>query len=371
MSFFLLILSNLMRQKIRTGLTILGISIGITTVIALGVITHSVRSSTQQILRAGGADFSIGRAGSADLTFSTLTQQDLEKVTAYPEIEHVTGVLMAFARVGANPFFVEMGLQAEDLPYFETPLTEGRLLAPGATDEILLGRDAAGELDADVGETVEIRDRTFTVVGIYNTDSVYLDGGAVMPIQAVWEMERKEGLYTLLYVRVRPGTDVDALAQRIERDHTDLATLVDLGDVGDVDQGLEILDAANLGISVLALFIGGIAVMNTMVMAVFERTREFGILRALGWRTRRILQMVLGEALLLCVMAAALGSLLALVLTQAITLLPAIRSFISPEYSIDVFARGLAVGVGVALLGAIYPAYRAASYSPAQAIRYE
>jgi putative ABC transport system permease protein len=371
MPFLLLIFSNLLRQRIRTFLTVLGISIGITTVVALGVITHSVASSTSDLLHAGGSDFSIGRAGSADLSFSTLTQEDLDTVTAYPEIEHVMGVLMAFARVGSNPFFVELGIDAEDLAYFDTPLVEGRKIAPGVTDEVMLGDQASRQLGAGAGETVSIRDRPYDVVGVYDTGAVYIDGGAVLPIQAVWEQENKEGLFTLLYVKVKPGTDVQRLANQIEEDHPELATLVDIGDIGDVDQGLEILDAVNLGITVLAVFIGGIAVMNTMVMAVFERTREFGILRALGWRTRRILQMVLGEALLLCMIAAAFGSLLAFILTKLIVQLPAIQAFISPEYTWDVFARGLAVGVGVALLGALYPAYRAASFSPAQAIRYE
>jgi len=222
-----------------------------------------------------------------------------------------------------------------------------------------------------VGETVEIRDRTLTVVGIYHTGEVFADGGAALPLATLQELENKQGLYTLFFVRVKPGVDIDALAAQIETDHSDLATLVDIGDVGEVDQGLEILDAVNLGITILAVFIGGIAVMNTMVMAVFERTREFGILRALGWRTRRILQMVVGESLLLCLFASALGSALAVGLTRLIVLVPTIRAFISPEYTADVFLRGLAVGVGVALLGAIYPAWRAASFSPAQAIRYE
>ena len=167
------------------------------------------------------------------------------------------------------------------------------------------------------------------------------------------------------------GTDVQALADQIEDDHPELATLVTLDDYGDVDQGLEIIDAVTLGVTVLAVFIGGIAVMNTMVMAVFERTREFGILRALGWRTRRILQMVLGESLMLCALAAVFGSVVAVVITQLVVLLPAIESFLSPVYTPEVFLRGLAVGVGVALLGALYPAYRAATFSPAQAIRYE
>ncbi|OGO51409.1 MAG: hypothetical protein A2148_11725 [Chloroflexi bacterium RBG_16_68_14] len=371
MPFILLIFSNLLRQKIRTGLTVLGISIGITTVVALGVITHSARASTEEILRAGTSDFSVGRAGSADLTFSTLTGDDAEKLLAYPQIEHVSGVLMAISRVGSNPFFVQVGIDPADLTYFEMPLVDGRKLAAGAGDEIMLGNEAADNLDAAVGESVEVREQSFTVVGIYHSGAVMLDGGAVLPLATVREYERKAGLYTLLYVRVRPGTDVEVLAARIEEEHPDLATLVDLSDVGEVDQGLEILDAINLGITILAIFIGGIAVMNTMVMAVFERTREFGILRALGWRTRRILQMVLGESILLCLMAAALGSLLAVILTKLVVLLPAIQAFISPEYTPDAFLRGLAVGIGVAILGALYPAYRAASFSPAQAIRYE
>lgn len=371
MPFLLFILSNLLRQKIRTGLTVLGISIGITAVIALGVITHSAKASTEELLTAGGSDFSVGRAGSADLTFSTLTRDDAEKVRAYPEIEHVSGILMAISSVGSNPYFAQIGIDPSDLAFFDTPLEEGALLTTEDKGAIMLGDKAADQLNAAVGEILEIREETFTVVGIYNTGTIMLDGGALLPLSVVQEYERKEGLYTLLYVRTKPGTDVEGLAALIEKEHPDLATLVDISDVGDVDQGLKILDAINLGITGLAVFIGGIAVMNTMAMAVFERTREFGILRALGWRTRRILQMVLGESLLLCLMAAIVGSILAIVLTQLIVLVPTISAFISPEYTIDVFLRGLAVGIGVALIGAIYPAYRAATLSPAQAIRYE
>jgi putative ABC transport system permease protein len=371
MPFFLLIFRNLLRQKIRTGLTVVGMSVGITTVVALGIIAHSARASTEEILTVGGSDFSVGRAGSADLTFSTLSEDDVAKLLAYPEITHVTGVLLAFTSVGSNPYFAQIGIDPADLDVFEVPLVQGRRLTPDATDELMLGSEAARQLDATVGDTVTIRERTFTVVGVYHTGAVMLDGGAILPLTTLQEIENKEGLYTLLYVRARPGTDLEALTDRIERDHPDLATLLDLGDVRDVDQGLEILDAVNLGITILAVLIGAVVVMNTMVMAVFERTREFGILRAVGWRTRRILQMVIGESLLLCLIAAAFGSLLAVIITRALILIPTIRAFIVPEYTVDVFIRGVVVGVAVALLGALYPAFRAASFSPAQAIRYE
>ena len=371
MSFTFFIFSNLLRQKVRTGLTVLGISIGITTVVALGIFVNSAKAATEELILAGGADFAVGRAGSADLTFSTLTADDLAALREYDEVEHVSGVLMAISKVGSNPYFFQFGIDPNDLDFFEAPLVEGETLAAGAENQIMLGDGAAGQLGAEIGDTVEIRDLSFVVVGIYDTGATTFDGGAILPLAAVQDYERKQGLVTLAYIHTGSGTEVQALADRIEEEHPNLATLVDLADVGDVDQGLQILDAVNLGITILAVFIGGIAVMNTMVMAVFERTREFGILRALGWRTRRILQMVLGEALLLCLIAAVFGSILAVALTQMIVLFPTVSAFITPHYTLDVFLRGLAVGISVALLGAIYPAYRAARLSPAQAIRYE
>src|SRR3990170_6370170 len=91
MPFALLVFRNLLRQKIRTSLTVIGISIGITAVVALGILTDSAKSSAVELLRAGGSDFSIGRQGSSDVTFSTLTAGDLEKVRAYPEVAHASG----------------------------------------------------------------------------------------------------------------------------------------------------------------------------------------------------------------------------------------------------------------------------------------
>ena len=369
MSFALLIASNLMRQKVRTGLTVLGISIGITAVVALGIFVQSLKAATEGLIQAGGSDFIIGRDGSADLTLSTITEDEIAAVNAYEEVEYVTGALIAISGVGSSPFFFQFGIEPEALDVFEVPIVEGDRLSPGATDEMIIGRSAS--VGAGVGDTIQIHDSEFHVVGIYDTGASMLDGGAILPLAAVQEYERKPDIVTIAFVRARPGTDIDSLKATIEDDYPNLAAASTLDEVGDIDQGTQILDAVELGISIIAIFIGGIAVMNTMVMAVFERTREFGILRALGWRTRRIIQMVIGESLLLCLIAAAAGSLIAIGLTQLIILFPAVNAFIEIKYTLNVFLRGLIVGVSVALLGAIYPAYRAARLSPAQAIRYE
>jgi putative ABC transport system permease protein len=94
-------------------------------------------------------------------------------------------------------------------------------------------------------------------------------------------------------------------------------------------------------------------------------------LRAVGWRQRRVLQMVLGESILLCLIGAVIGSILAVIFTQLILIFPVVRSFLEPQYTPEVFIRGLVVGIAVALLGALYPAIRAVRLSPIQAIRYE
>lgn len=372
MPFVLLILRNLLRQKIRTSLTVIGISIGITAVVALGVITNSALKAAGDVFRAGGADFAVGQAGSSDFTFSTITDQDVRDVEAYDEIEHVTPALLEISKVGSNPFFLQFGIPPGD-EFFAVDIVEGRNLEVDDAGVILLGDQAASDLSTAVGEELVVREETgerFTVAGIYDSGLTYFDGGAIFPLADLQEIEDNPNL-SYLFVYTKPGTDNEALKAQIEADHARLTALEDSSDVGEVDQGLNILDDINLAVRLLAIFIGGIAAMNTMVMAVFERTREFGILRAVGWRTRRILQMVVGEALLLCMIAAVVGSALAFLLTRLIVLVPTIRAFISPVYTVEVFLWGIAVGVGVALVGAIYPAYRAATFSPAQAIRYE
>ena len=115
MPFFMLIFRNLLRQRVRTLLTAFGISLGITTVVALGVVTDSLKATAQDILTAGGSDFAIAQSGSADITYSTVTDEQLRAVAAYEGVEHATGVLLAVSRLGSNPYFIQMGIDPSDL----------------------------------------------------------------------------------------------------------------------------------------------------------------------------------------------------------------------------------------------------------------
>jgi putative ABC transport system permease protein len=170
---------------------------------------------------------------------------------------------------------------------------------------------------------------------------------------------------------LKEGTDPAAIGQSIEDMFPGLASIEQAGDYSKVDQGIQFLDAANMAISVLAVGIGAIGVMNTMIMSVFERTREIGIFRAVGWSGRRILRMIITESLVLCVAAAFVGSAVGVILTRAILLIDVVSNVLEPQYTADVFIRALVVGVVVALAGAAYPAFRAVRLTPMEALRYE
>ena len=371
MHFTGLLVRNLVRQRVRTALTVLGISIGIVTVVALGAITAGLRDTAAGVVRQGGSDFMVAQKGSADFTFSTVSEAQWGRLAARPDVASATGVLMHIVRAASNPYFDLAGVRAGQVRALAPPLTEGRPFSAAATNEILLGTRAARNLDAGVGDEVTIDRARFRVVGIYRSDVVFVDSSSYAPLATVQRLARKPGVVTAVYVRAARGHDAGAVAAAIERAFPTLTTVTGAGDYAEVDQGMELIDAANLAITLFALLIGAVVVMNTMVMAVFERTREIGVLRAVGWRGSRIARMIVGESLILAGLAAAVGVALGIAMTRALLLVPAIANFLQPRYEAAVFVRALLIASAVAVVGALYPAFRAVRLSPMEALRHE
>lgn len=370
MTFLSLVFRNLFRQRMRTTLTVVGISVGIAIVVALGAFTGGLKQTAGAMIRQNDADFMVARKGSGDITFSVLTEAEWRRIAAVPGVERATGVLMHVTQHGANPFFALLGIRPAQLAEAPPELVAGRLIAPGAGDEILLGARVAAAEDVGPGSTFVVNERRFRVVGTYRMGIAFYDSGGFAPLEAVQAVAQKPGTVTAVYVTASPGVDPERLAARVEK-LPSLATVTGVDEYAKVDQGTEMMDALNLAVSTLAVVLGAIAVMNTMIMAVFERTREFGILRAVGWRGSRIMRLILTEALLLCLVATVVGVTLGVLAAQGVLQLETVKALLEPRYSPDVFVRAIVIAVGVALAGALYPAWRAVRLSPMEALRHE
>lgn len=368
-TFLSMVVKNLLRQRVRTLLTVVGITVGIATVVALGAITAGMKGTADQFVTSGDAQFIVAQKGAADLSFSRIDAALLPLVAAVPGVAEVSGVQLEIMKVGDNPFFFLGGVDPRLLRSQGLTVRSGRL--PRSGNEVVLGTEAATDLGVVVGDTVTLGKSSLKVVGTYYSDVVWQRGGGFAPLDTVQQMVDRPGIVTLAYVTVDRNADPDSVASRIRRAVPEVVTISSADEYGQVDQGFTLIEGASAAISVLAVVIGGIGVMNTMVMAIFERTREIGVLRAVGWPSGRVLRMVLTESLLLCLAAAVVGSLLGVAMVRLVVLIPSVSGLLLPAFPPAVFVRALLVALAVGLLGAIYPAVRATRLTPMEALRYE
>lgn len=367
-----MIIKNLWRRKSRTILTVLGISLGIATIVTLGIITGGLSNTMEKIIKTGEADFTVAQGDVADFSFSSITRDQLKEIRATPGVKSAIGVLLGFVQTPKNPMFTLFGIDRRDIGAIEADLTRGRFFDDGK-DELVIGKIAAKNLDLKIGDTLPVRGKNFQIVGIFQTGNPMQDGGGLVPLANLQKMDKKENQVTMVLVKVTDKvTDIESFTDKFEKKFDgDLTTLASVEDFSSVDSGMEIMDFTSTAISVLAVVIGGIGVMNTVMMSVFERTREIGILRAVGWKKRRVLTMILGEAFLLGVLSIGVGIAIGLGVIHFIMTYPVAQSFLVPDYSFKIFERAVLVGVLVSIGGGLYPAWRATRFSPAEALRYE
>jgi putative ABC transport system permease protein len=322
-----------------------------------------------EFVTAGGSDFMVAQAGASDLSFSAVEEETVAALGRREDVARADGLALEITTLGANPYFFLYGFERGALAEQGLRVRAGRL--PAEEDELAVGSAAASANDLGAGDAVVLEHRSFSVSGVYEVDDTLRNAGAVGLLDTIQALGSRPDVVTAVLVTVAAGEDPVAVAAAIERDYPALATIADVDDYGEVDQGVRLIDAVNLAISVLAVGIGAIGVMNTMIMSVFERTREIGILRAVGWRGSRIVRMVLLESLALCGIAAVVGIALGLLAIQAVLTIPTVAALLVPSYAPEVFLRAIGVGVVVALVGAAYPALRAVRLSPMEALRHE
>jgi putative ABC transport system permease protein len=372
MSFLALMARNLRARRVRVGLSAFAVAVGVMTVVTIGIVTSSLRTTAVSILQTGTADFEVAQKNVSDILYSNLDPAKVERIAQFPGVDQAVGVLVAVAKLGPRaPLFLEIGVPANQLRAFGVLVTAGSIFDAAATDQVMLGWRAALTLDKSVGNAISIDGQDYRITGTFSTGQVFADSGAMFPLPALQASESKPGDVTLVAVRAKPGVHIDTLRKQIEASMPEVATVRTEAEFGLVDRNLVLISAADRGATIMALLIGGVIVLNTMLLSFFERTREFGVLRAIGWSRRRLFSLVIGEALLISVIGAAVGVGLSFAATAVLQHVSSLRGVLKPTYAAGIFARALYIAAGVALIGAMYPATRAALLAPQEALRRE
>jgi ABC-type antimicrobial peptide transport system permease subunit len=265
-------------------------------------------------------------------------------------------------------FVMLFGLDPQELYIQHYRVQEGRL--PARTGEIALGRFFARSLEKGVGDGLRLAGTTYRVVGIYENGSTYEDAGALVLIKDAQRILGKPRKASLLAVQLHDPDQAEALSAQLAGDFPELMIAPAAGFTQRI-QDFATLNAVMGALVAVTVVVGGIVMTNAMLMSVFERTQEIGVLRALGWRRRRVVGLIVLESLTLSLLSAALGAAIGYGLNQLLMLIPEFGAFFVPAYSTDTIVKVVLLALGLGTLGGLYPAWRAANLQPIEALRYE
>ena len=361
-----LILVDLRRHTARTVLTALGIAIGVATIVALLALSSGIDRSAAGLINLGGAELGMFQAGVGELTASSLPETLVPRVRRRPGVADATAIAVATGELRQRPSFLVFGVEPQSFVYRSLVFVGGR----GAVGprEAVLGDAAAAALKLDVGDDLRLSVGTFRVVGIYHAGVPFEDQGAALPLRVVEQIRGRPGDATTIAVKLERGARAGEVGERLGRAFPGTVSISQPGQVSRVDtNSLLIRKAATLFVA-LALIIGGIAVMNTMLMAVFGRASEFALLLAVGWPRRLLAQLVLAEGLILSLAGAVVGIALGIAAGELLVRTFDASALVSPHFEAWGLARALIVAAAMGTLGSLYPAWWVTRLTPSQAL---
>ncbi|OGM31364.1 hypothetical protein A2803_02555, partial [Candidatus Woesebacteria bacterium RIFCSPHIGHO2_01_FULL_44_21] len=379
------------RSKVRTGLTSLGILIGVFSVVmlislGLGLRNYITRQfedlGTNLIIILPGSGFSqgfgAGLAGGADFD-----ERDIKSLEKIGDLEYVVPVFMKAIDVVAgkeeefgyvmgtsDDFFGLYGIDAEAGEVF----TKGDM--QGRSKKVVLGKSLAeklfGDFESAVGRDIKVQNQKYEVIGVSeNVGDDQLDNAVLMPYRTTYGNLNPGKTFFAIYVGVADEDKVAAakelvekeLLKRYEEDDFEVSEQEEL--LATINQIISVVNAVLIAIGSISLVVGGIGIMNIMYANVTERTKEVGIRRAIGATKRDILLQFLTESVLLSL----LGGIVGLALAALVVLI------VQPYFPLGLDAVAVAVALGISsaigIFFGVFPARRAANLTPIEAIRYE
>jgi putative ABC transport system permease protein len=400
--FFKISVNNLKRRKLRSWLTMIGIFIGIASVVALitlgnglqTAITGQLGSLDADSLTVQNAGTGFGPPGSS--VVNKLTDHDLKLIERIKGVEYANPVLlrMVSARYNNGVRFEMMRSAPEEPEFYERfyesqsmEAIEGRLLKKGDSGKVLLGNNFAKKIKFDKalssGKTIEINGKDFEVVGILKSSgSLFMNDAIITFHDELKDLLDIGDEIDLIAVRVENTKIVEETSERIEKvlrkdrglkeGEEDFSVQTPSQVLGAVTDILTAVNVVVVGIAMISLIVGGVGIANTMYTSVLERRKEIGTMKAIGARNSNVLMIFLFESGLLGLVGGIIGALIGIGIAFGVAVgantafgSEIIKLNISFALLVSVTTFSFLIGI---LSGAI-PSYQASKLKPVDALR--
>jgi putative ABC transport system permease protein len=364
---------NLWRRRLRTVLTLFGIAMAIGAFVGLVGFSNAFESEWLRIYSSSGTDISV-----IEQTFlsTSLNESVGTTLKSLPVVAQATPVIFNMMDLTSDVNALAYGWKADSYEFASLKILSGRSFRDGHP-EVMLGDMLAEDLKKKVGDTLVIQSSPFTVCAIYHGGSGLQADAVILPLDQLQDLSSLQGKVSTFDVRLRPAPTGESPEQYLKRAQAQIeAALPGLRAIPAAErahnnQFVQLAHASAWGTTSIALLIGILGIANTMAMSVYERTREIGILRALGWNRGLVLILIQLEAAILGVGGGFLGIAFGWCALHLLAALPETASIVSTSLPAFVLAEAIGIGVLAGLIAGALPAWRAAQLSPVEALRYD